>query len=64
MGTNHTLALLSEKYCIPQARELIREVEHSCNHCIRRKAKAAAQIMAPCLKAESGDHCAHLAKQA
>ena len=47
MGTNHTLALLSEKFWIPQARELIREVEHSCNHCIRRKAKAAAQIMAP-----------------
>ena len=47
MGTNHTLALLSEKYWVLKAREEIRETERECNACIRRKAKAANQVMAP-----------------
>ena len=46
-GTNHTLADLSEKYVIPQAREEIRVTEAECNYCIRKKAKPASQIMAP-----------------
>ena len=47
MGTNHTLAALSERFHILRSREAIREVETSCNACIRKKARAATQIMAP-----------------
>ena len=47
MGTNHTLSVLSERFWIMKAREEIREVERECNLCIRRKAKAATQVMAP-----------------
>ena len=46
-GTNHTLAELSEKYIIPQAREEIRSTEAECNYCKKKKAKPASQIMAP-----------------
>ena len=46
-GTNHTLADLSEKYIIPQAREEIRTTEDECNYCKKKKAKPALQIMAP-----------------
>ena len=47
MGTNHTLASISERFWVMRAREEIREVERECNLCIRRKAKAATQVMAP-----------------
>ena len=46
-GTNHILALLSEKYWIIRAREEIRQVTNECNFCKKKKAKAATQIMAP-----------------
>ena len=47
MGTNHTLALISDRYWVMKAREEIRETERECNACVRRKAKAASQVMAP-----------------
>ena len=46
-GTNHILALLSEKYGILRAREEIKQVTSECNFCKKKKAKAATQIMAP-----------------
>ena len=46
-GTNHILSKLSAKYWIISAREVIKEVEKSCNECKRRKAKVSAQVMAP-----------------
>ena len=46
-GTNHTLAVLSARYWIISAREVIREVEKDCVVCRRRKAKLATQVMAP-----------------
>ena len=46
-GTNHTLAVLSTRYWIISAREVIREVEKDCVVCRRRKAKLATQVMAP-----------------
>ena len=45
--TNHTLASISEKYWILQAREEIRETENKCNRCKRKKFKPAIKIMAP-----------------
>ena len=47
MGTNHTLAALSERFYVLRAREAIREVETECNACVRKKARSATQIMAP-----------------
>ena len=47
MGTNHTLALISDRYWVMKAQEEIRETEQECNACVRRKAKAASQVMAP-----------------
>ncbi|XP_033103464.1 uncharacterized protein LOC117106223, partial [Anneissia japonica] len=52
-GTNHTLALLSERFWIISAREEIREYEEHCNECKRRKAKGGEQIMAPLPKFRS-----------
>ena len=46
-GTNQTLALLSARYWIISAREVIREWERECAECRRRKAKVCQQIMAP-----------------
>ena len=46
-GTNQTLALLSTRYWIISAREVIREWERECAECRRRKAKSGQQIMAP-----------------
>lgn len=46
-GTNHLLALISEKYWLVHGREEIRDCEKSCLVCKRRTAKAAQQIMAP-----------------
>ena len=46
-GTVHTLAVLSARYWIISAREVIREVEKDCVVCRRRKAKLATQVMAP-----------------
>ena len=46
-GTNQTLALLSARYWIISAREVIQEWERECAVCRRRKAKAGQQIMAP-----------------
>ena len=46
-GTNHTLAVLSARYWIISATEVIREVEKDCVVCRRRKAKLATQVMAP-----------------
>ena len=46
-GTNQTLALLSARYWIISAREVIREWERECAECRRRKAKAGQQKMAP-----------------
>ena len=46
-GTNFILGKLSSKYWIVAAREEIRECEHSCFECRRRKTKIATQIMAP-----------------
>ena len=50
MGTNHALSVLSQRFWIIKAQEEIREVERECNLCIRRKAKAATQVMAPLQK--------------
>ena len=47
MGTNHTLAALSERFYVLRAREAIREVETECNACVKKKARSATQIMAP-----------------
>ena len=47
IGTNHTLALLSQRFWILQGREEIRECENECNTCVRRKAKQCSQVMAP-----------------
>ena len=47
MGTNRGLALLFEKYWFLKAREENQETERDCNMCIRRKAKAASQVMSP-----------------
>ena len=47
LGTNHTLANLSNDYWIEAGREEIRSWEKECNECKRRKAKAANQVMAP-----------------
>ena len=49
LGTNHTLANLSNEYWIEAAREEIRTWEKECNECKRRRAKAASQVMAPLL---------------
>jgi hypothetical protein len=49
LGTNHTLADLSNKYCIEAPREKIRAWEKECNECKRRNAKAVNQVMAPLL---------------
>ena len=46
-GTKHTLTVLSARYWIISAREVIREVENDCVVCRRRKAKLATQMMAP-----------------
>ena len=46
-GTNQTLALLSTRYWIISAREVIREWERECAECRCRKAKSGQQIMAP-----------------
>ena len=46
-GTNDTLAVLSTRYWIISAREVIREVEKDCVVCRRRKANLATQVMAP-----------------
>ena len=46
-GTNQTLAVLATRFWIISGREEIREWEKECNECLRRKAEAAKQIMAP-----------------
>ena len=46
-GTNQTLAILSARYWIISAREVIQEWERECAECRHRKAKVGQQIMAP-----------------
>ena len=46
-GANFILCQLSERFWIIAAREEIREWDHECNECKRRRSKPACQIMAP-----------------
>ena len=46
-GVNFILCQLSERFWIIAAREEIREWDHECNECKRRRSKPACQIMAP-----------------
>ena len=46
-GTNHVFADLSARFWIIAGREAIREVEKSCAHCSRIKAKPKTPTMAP-----------------
>ena len=46
-GVNFILCKLSERFWIIAAREEIREWDHECNECKRRRSKPACQIMAP-----------------
>ena len=46
-GTNQTYAAISSRFWIISAREEIRQWEHECCWCKKRKAKACNQIMAP-----------------
>ena len=46
-GTNQTLALLSSKYWVISAREVIRECERECTRCRLLKTKPIQQVMAP-----------------
>ena len=46
-GINLPLYQLSERFWIIAAREEIREWDHECNECRRRRSKPACQIMAP-----------------
>ncbi|PIK58104.1 hypothetical protein BSL78_04960 [Apostichopus japonicus] len=52
-GTNHTLALLSNKYWLIGGREEIREWENACNECKRGKPRGGQQIMAPLPKSRT-----------
>ena len=57
MGTNQTLAMISNKFWIISAREEIRRWEKQCNTCRRRNRNPMSQIMAPlprCRTARSG----------
>ena len=47
VGVNFILCQLSERFWIIAAREEIREWDHECNECKRRRSKPACQIMAP-----------------
>ncbi|CAC5373897.1 unnamed protein product [Mytilus coruscus] len=46
-GTNQTFSALSSRFWIISGREEIREYEHECYTCRKRKAKVAEQVMAP-----------------
>ena len=46
-GVNFILCKLSERFWIIAAREEIRESDHECNECKRRRSKSACQIMSP-----------------
>ncbi|XP_015765556.1 PREDICTED: uncharacterized protein LOC107344425 [Acropora digitifera] len=46
-GTNQTIADLSSRFWIIEAREEIRAWEKNCTECRKRKAKPASQVMAP-----------------
>ena len=46
-GVNFILCQLSERFWIIAAREEIREWDHECNECKKRRNKPACQIMAP-----------------
>ena len=46
-GVNFILCKLSERFWIIAAREEIREWDHECNECKRRRSKSACQIMSP-----------------
>ena len=46
-GINFILCQLSERFWIIAAREEIREWDHECNECKKRRNKPACQIMAP-----------------
>ena len=49
-GVHFTLCQLSERFWIIAAREEIREWDHECNECKRRRNKSACQIMSPLLQ--------------
>ncbi|CAG2234022.1 unnamed protein product [Mytilus edulis] len=46
-GTNQTFSALSSRFWIISGREEIREYEHECYTCRKKKAKVAEQVMAP-----------------
>ena len=46
-GVNFILCKLSERFWIIAAREEIREWDHECNECKRRRSKSACQITSP-----------------